>query len=475
MSGWGTIYDNMVSGMQTHAAELTRLQGQIASGKRVLRASDAPSDAFQIMNLHSQVGSLETYRKNLGQVVTLMEQSSSVLQKLSSALTNTRVELLQAANGTYNDSQRAGLAEALDAALVQAVSFANTEMLGQYIFSGDNVTTKPYIVEKTGDTITAVTYQGGLQNLIAPVAPGVQQHSTLIGEDVFRSNQRSEPLFYGNTGAAAGVGTSTVRGDVWLSVIHNTTTYAGATGVAAGSRSVDEDTIIGASHTLTIDADNNLARLDDGSFKPYDLTMANLELKNSAGDVIYVDMTGVVLAAGSVDVAITATGKLSIDDLATTVDLTTFTNNEDVVDSRDGRVLYIDAAGITRTGTEPVRVPGTYDLFGMLMNARDMLSNEQGLPSSQQVELIGKALDSLDEVMVGLTNSMTSVGGRLQAMDTLDGSMEDLKNDLDARKSVLQDADVIYIATELARTQTFYEMILSATAKVMSLSLLDYL
>jgi len=42
--------------------------------------------------------------------------------------------------------------------------------------------------------------------------------ATQVGEEVFRSNDRSDPVFLGSTGAAAGTGTASVRGDVWLTV-----------------------------------------------------------------------------------------------------------------------------------------------------------------------------------------------------------------------------------------------------------------
>ncbi len=477
MSGWGTIYNNMMYGLENHSQTLVRLQEQISSGSRVIRASDDPSDAFQIMDIKSQTRTLGVYSENLDRIIMSMEQADSVMQELSSSMTLTRQRLTQAASGTYSDTQRSAMSAEIDSILDQAVTLANTSVLGQYVFGGDASTTSaPYVAHYEDGKIVSVTYEGSLRNIKVPVADGVNQSATLVGDDVFRSDQRSEPIFLGDTGATSGLGTSTVRGDVWLMVVHDTTTYGGATGVIAGSRSGDEDTIIGASHKLTLDADTNKIRLDDGQFVNFTGAEDNLELTNASGDVVYVDMQTLAGGlSGMIDITINATGKMSIDDLESTVDLTAFTNNETVTDSQTGRILYVDATQIERVGTEPVRVPGTYDMFGMLINVRDILLNDRGLSDSDQGELLSEAIESLDEVMGGLLDSMTAVGGRLQAMDTLNMTLENMKGGLDTRKSILQDADIVELAAELARTQTFYEMTLAATARVLSLSLLDYI
>ncbi len=478
MSGWGTIYDNMVSALQIHSQSLVRLQEQVASGSRILRASDAPSDAFRVMHLQEDSQSLEIYSKNIDRVTANIGTSSTILEEFSRTLIHLGGLFTQAASGTYTDEQRAGIAAEIDSILDQAVSFANTKRLGQYLFGGDSTTTPPYVAQRTDGHITAVDYQGSFNNLVVPVGPGVKQSATQIGEEVFRNSQRQQPEFLGNTGAGVGAGTSSVRGDVWLTITHDTTTYAGATGVAAGSRSASEDTIIGTSHTLTIDADNSRIQLDGGSFVAYGVggDDGNIEVTNASGDVIYVDVTGLDPGlSGTVDVSITATGKLSIDGLASTVDLDAFTNNEVVTDSQTGRALYVDATAITRTGVEPVRVPGTYDIFGMLIGMRDRLPELGDLSPEARQDMLQDMSDSLTEVMGGVVKSLASTGGQWLAMETLKTSMEGVKAGLDEQRSGLQDADVIQLAIDLMRTQTLYEMILNSTAKVLSLSLMDFI
>ena len=66
---------------------------------------------------------------------------------------------------------------------------------------------------------------------------------------------------------------------------------------------------------------------------------------------------------------------LSIDGGATTVTANGSETNLAVVNGTTGEVLYVDATGITQAGDEYVRVPGTYDMFNVLIHTRDLLKN----------------------------------------------------------------------------------------------------
>jgi flagellar hook-associated protein 3 FlgL len=475
MSSWGRIYDNLMSGLSRHWNEMTRIQEQIASGSRVLRVSDDPAAGAEIIALQRRSRSLDSYAKNLDRLTLDLELSSAVTQEVSTSLVRAQQLLEQGATGTYSSEQRAAIAEEINALLDDIVMLANTEVTGRYLFGGDGAASPPYVAQREDGRIVAVRYVGGPGELSVPVSPGSVYPGPLTGGQVFHADGRREPVLLGSTGAAAGRGTSSVRGDVWLTFTHAQTSYAGTTGVAAGASSADGDTILGANHTLTIYADEGMVRLDDGEKVAYDaMTDNDLRLENAAGDVAYVDMTNLAGGlSGTVSVTVTATGQATIDDGQTVADLTTFTDNEAVTDA-EGRVLYIDARFLARTGTEPVRVPGTYDVFGALIGTRDLLLNERDLAEPQQLELLQDSLASLKEAAAAVTAAITTAGARLEAVDSIRRRQEDVAVDLDARTSTLQDADVIQLATELARVQTHYEMMLAASARLLDLSLLDY-
>ena len=475
MAGWSAIYLNAKFALNQHQRVIARLQEQAATGARILRPSDGSSDAFRIAHLRSKARSIEAYRKNLDHVVLGLEEASDAVTQMNEALARVKVVLTQASSGTMNASNRVAIAEEVNSLLEECVSLANYNSLGRYLFGGSDVAAPPYVVARENGTrgnIQSVTYEGSSIDQPVPVAPGVSHSGLFVGEEVFRCDQRQAPVFYGGTGAAAGSTTSTVRGEVWLSIAHTVTLYddPAGTGIAAGIDSPALDAILGA-HSLTVDAAAGTIRLDDGPEQAI-AGQTDLLLTNAGGDVAYVDVSGYTGLGGTV--TLTGQGRMTIDDGATTTDLTSFTDNVPITDSTTGRVLWVNTTNVRRTGVESVQVPGTYDLFGTLIAARDLLLNRHALDEAEQVGLIQSTADELDLVMTGLRREITSLGGRLQAMDVLGESLETIKATATEQADLIADADMVEVATELARAQNFYEITLASTAKVMSLSLLDF-
>ena len=474
MGSWGAIYNHTRFALQTQLADLARLQEQVTSGSRVNRPSDAPTAARRIMYLQSQVSDFANYARNIGALQTTLGDADNALQAVSATLTDVRGKLTQAATGTLSQAQRNGIAEGINQALEAVLTLANHSSLGRYIFGGTAAGQPPYVATRQNDRIVSVAYQGNYEDLPVPLAPTIEQSGLMVGERIFRGDARGTPEFLGATGAVAGTGTSNARGDVWLSVAHAATTIGGGIGLAAGDSSASGDTIIG-SHQLLVDADARTLKLDDGQAVSYTPGDTDVRLTNAAGEVLHVNVSDLALGAGNQTVTVTATAKLSIDGGATWTQTDLTQDNLQVVDSTTGRFLYVDTRGIERAGLEPVRVGGTYDLFGTLVTVRDLIANSRGMPSQQQFDLMNKAVSSLDEVSGALGQQMVVVGSRLQAADTLQTDMEMLSDAAQTQIAQEQDADITDLTIQLAKTQTLYEMTLAATSKLLGLSLLDFL
>jgi flagellar hook-associated protein 3 FlgL len=394
MSGTlNSVYNNVSFALYLHTKEMARLQEQVSTGSRINRPSDDPSAAYQILGLTSQGRSLENYMGTLSDVVGTLELSSTIVGNMMSNLTEAKLRLTQIASGVYDEEARKRTAEEINDILEQMVSLANWSNAGHYLFGGDDTGSAPYVVERTDGRITGVTYQGSDRTRNVEVAGGVQTSAFYVGDDIFRSSSRSDPIFLGNTGAKAGTGTSSVTGDVWLTVIYDGSNY-----------------------------------------------------------------------------------KLSIDDGATYTTVPVGgDSNQTVTDPRTGKVLYVDSTGINSTGVEPVRMPGTYDIFNTLITIRDILKNERNLPDAQLEQLRTNALNSLEEVSNLLVQAEVSVGTRIGFLESLKDSLENIKYDTEDRTTYLQEADIAQIAIDLSRREVLYQMSLSIAGKLMSMSLLDFI
>jgi flagellar hook-associated protein 3 FlgL len=219
MSGsLNSIYNNVSYALYLHSIEMARLQEQTTTGSRINRPSDDPSNAYRVVTLNSQEKSLENYINNLSDMIDTLDLSSTSIQEIESALSDVKVRLTQIISGTYPKESRKDVAKGINDILEQVVSLANTKNMGQYLFGGNNTTSAPYLVERANGEITSVTYQGDFENRQVEVAPGIKSSAFCVGNNIFSSNDRSDPIFLGDTGAKAGTGTSNVQGDTWLTV-----------------------------------------------------------------------------------------------------------------------------------------------------------------------------------------------------------------------------------------------------------------
>ncbi len=211
----------------------------------------------------------------------------------------------------------------------------------------------------------------------------------------------------------------------------------------------------------------------------------NIFRSSNRGTPVFLGNTGAKAGTGTPSVTgdtwltVTHDGsnyKLSIDDGASTVTVPLGGDtNQAVTDSRTGKVLYVDSTEINSTGVGMVSISGTYDIFNTLISIRDILKNEKGLTDAQVKELINNSLNSMEEISNLLVQTEVSVGSKIGFLYNLKDSLTDLKYNTEDELTRLTEADIAQVAIDLSRREVLYQMSLSVAAKLMSMSLLDYI
>jgi flagellar hook-associated protein 3 FlgL len=168
--------------------------------------------------------------------------------------------------------------------------------------------------------------------------------------------------------------------------------------------------------------------------------------------------------------------RISIDDGASYVTVPAGgTSNQAVTDSVTGKILYVDTTGINSTGVDLVRVPGTYDIFNCLITIRDVLRNERNLSDAQLADLRAGVISSVEEMENLLVQGSVAIGAKIGYLDDIQDSLEHLKYNAADEAARLQNADIAQVAIDISRREVLYEMSLAVGAKLMSLSLLDFI
>lgn len=149
--------------MSNSYQRLGNIQDQLATGKKINRASQDPVVAMNGMRYRTQVTEVEQFKRNLGEVYNWMDTADATLDKVTNTLHRIRELTVQASNDTYEETQRANMAKEVAQLREHLISLANTRSNNKFIFNGTNTTNAP--VDPSKMNLGAEVLQAGSANL----------------------------------------------------------------------------------------------------------------------------------------------------------------------------------------------------------------------------------------------------------------------------------------------------------------------
>jgi flagellar hook-associated protein 3 FlgL len=144
------------------------------------------------------------------------------------------------------------------------------------------------------------------------------------------------------------------------------------------------------------------------------------------------------------------------------------------VSDAEGNILYVDASAINATGKTMVTVPGTYDIFNVLISIRDLMQ-DSSLTATQLQTYQNELVNMIDDVYSQVVSQQTAVGSKSAFLDDLSSTIEDINYNTKDQTTLLEQADVTQISIDLSRRETLYSLTLTVAGKLLSMSLLDYM
>ena len=144
--GTANMYDRTISNISKQQAELASQMEHTSAGKRVLRASDDPVAAAQAERARTRLTRMETDQRMLDAQTATIKYGESTLGEINGAVQEFRSLLVQAGNGTYNQTQRDTLVEQLTSLRDQILKYSNrTDSNGLPLFRGlDTESSTPF-------------------------------------------------------------------------------------------------------------------------------------------------------------------------------------------------------------------------------------------------------------------------------------------------------------------------------------------
>ncbi len=171
--------------LQGADASLSDIEGQVASGKRIQKVSDNPTDAISAMTQRAELNQTQQYDRNASDATDWLNTTDSTLSSIVTALQSARTSLVQATSGSLDPTSRSAIASQLQADSQSILSLANTTRLGRPIFSGTAGVTQAF--DSNGN------YLGDQGSVTRTVADGVSLQVNQTGTDVFGTYNSTDP------------------------------------------------------------------------------------------------------------------------------------------------------------------------------------------------------------------------------------------------------------------------------------------
>lgn len=183
--------------LNRNARTMNETQLQLATGRKINKASDDPVGITYSLRYRAELSSNEQYTKNVDSALSWLDYNDTVLGQAGDVVQKIRELTVSAATGTNPQSALDSINEELMQLKEQLVDIGNSTLNGKYIFNGEQYNTKPYDFVKgtdgTFDVSKPITTDTGEIQFI--VGEGVRMPISTTGNDVFGNNGDTDNLF----------------------------------------------------------------------------------------------------------------------------------------------------------------------------------------------------------------------------------------------------------------------------------------
>jgi flagellar hook-associated protein 3 FlgL len=195
--------------------ELLTVQNQLSSGKKLNAPSDAPGDAAIVQQLQKSLEQRESYLTNLQHAQSQLSDADTAMGDLTDLLQQAQQIASANVGSDVTPDQRTAAAGIIGNIFNQAMTLANRQFEGSFLFGGDRATEPPFTSAAGG-----VRYNGTGRVLSNRLDDNTDQAFTVSAQDVFggfsgevRGTANLSPTITGATrlddvGGATGQGVS---------------------------------------------------------------------------------------------------------------------------------------------------------------------------------------------------------------------------------------------------------------------------
>ena len=188
-----SIYNNSKYQLGKTFSEYGEAVDTINTGKKIKTPADDPVGFSQVIDIDSTLSQMDQLHKNIDTGLTWLTNSETTLDSIRETILDTKVTAIAAVNGSYNSDDFDTATDQVGELLSQMVDFANSNVNGQYLFSGTKTDTKPYELDTTA--VPPATYFGNQENFSVSSGTGSRTDVGYPGSEIFGDVTAGDDIF----------------------------------------------------------------------------------------------------------------------------------------------------------------------------------------------------------------------------------------------------------------------------------------
>lgn len=188
-SNW---YRNFMFNLNRTKTRYDAAINQSTSGKKLTSLSDNPADMSYVLTLRSKISQIDQFDKNISSAFGFLNTSESALDQVQTVMHSIVSLAEQGASDTVGPDERNTLADKIEEMRDEILNYANSEIMGKYIFAGSATDTQPFTqAPDTWDAVNniwipgVVTYNGNSDDIDVQADFSVTVTTNIPGDEVF--------------------------------------------------------------------------------------------------------------------------------------------------------------------------------------------------------------------------------------------------------------------------------------------------
>jgi flagellar hook-associated protein 3 FlgL len=143
------IIKNMVYVINDRFYDMSRLQEQLSTGKRLLRPSDAPVDVANDLKLKTKLSEITQFKSNIEDGQAWMSVTDTSMMSMTELLQRMRELAIEGSTDTMSGNERLYINKEVEQLFRQVVALVNTLYKANYIFNGTETKVPPLVLQSS--------------------------------------------------------------------------------------------------------------------------------------------------------------------------------------------------------------------------------------------------------------------------------------------------------------------------------------